>query len=362
MKKYTDELSDLANPDTVDPTVDPKDQTPQSNIFTPYLGERINEKLVDGLFDKSRIEGFSTGYRCIDKIVDGIKVGSLTVLVAGTGMGKSILAINILIHLNRDQGMPVVYIDLENGELEALERIIKMWHGETLPEDFFSNEKYKEDVLRMKDELKTFHYYSHDDYPNVSRDMILKTVRYHARQGAKVFLIDPLECIPAEDVYDKQREEGIIVRDLKNLAQEEKIAIILCHHFRKTQSGRDVYVGSIEEIETPKVRIPMLDDIRGTSEIGDASTGVWALVRLNGGERVQGQKDRALFRVLKNRFGDLGDTYLNFESYPLGFYELTTEETIELYSGKMEAKIKKSKDKREKRQVVAEESFLLDNG
>ena len=361
MKKYTDELADLANPDTVDPTVDPKDTTPHSNIFSPFLGERINEKLVDGLFDKSRIEGFSTGYRAIDKIVDGIKVGSMTVLVAGTGMGKSILAINILVHLNRDQGIPVVYIDLENGELEAVERIIKIWHGDSLPEDFFTNEKYKPDVLKMKDELNSFHYYSHDDYPNVSRDMILKTVRYHARQGVKVFLIDPLECIPAEDVFDKQREEGVIVRDLKNLAQEEKIAIILCHHFRKTQSGRDVYVASIQEIETPKVRIPMLDDIRGTSEIGDASTGVWALVRLNGGEKVMGQKDRALFRVLKNRFGDLGDTYLNFESHPLGFYELTTEEFIELYAEKMDMKVQKKQEKRNKHKVEAETSFLLEN-
>lgn len=360
MKKLTERVSRLADPDTVEPVADTATETADSK-FTPNLGERIDDTTLSGLFDKSRTDGFPTGYRSIDKIVGGIKIGSLTVLVAGTGMGKSILAMNILVNLNRDQGMPVVYIDLENGKLETLERIIKIWHGENLPEDFFTQEKYKQDVLRMKEELKTFRYYSHDDYPDVSREIILQTVKYEARQGVKVFLIDPLECIPAYDIFDKQREEGVIVRDLKNLAQEEKIAIILCHHFRKTQSGRDVFVSSVTEIEPPKARIPMLDDMRGTSEIGDASTGVWALVRLNGGEKKLNEKDRALFRVLKNRFGSLGDLYLNFESHPLGFFELTTEEYVELYHQKVELKAEKTKRSRDNSKDLSEKSFLLEN-
>lgn len=348
------EILDLENPQSV--VVLP---TTGSDKVEPLLSKRINDGLIEGLFDEKRIIGYPTGYRSIDKIVDGLKVGSLTVLVASTGMGKSILAMNILVHLNRDHKLPVVYIDLENGTLETTERLIKIWNGELLPEDFFQNAKYKSDVVKMREEFSTFHYYSHDDFGHVkiSREIVIKLIRYQAQRGVKVFLIDPLECIPADDVFDKQREEGLIVRELKNVAQEENIAIILCHHFRKTSSsGRDTFVGSISDVDAPKVRIPTLDDMRGTSEIGDAATGVWALVRLNGADG-EASKDRALFRVLKNRFGHLGDTYLNFFTHPLGFKELTTEEVIDLYSEKSERKAKRSQEKKKESKdlIVIEE-------
>lgn len=335
-EKDRQELSDLANPDSVVSAVKP------DGAVKPLLSERIDKDLVDGLFNANRTEGFSSGYRSIDKVVDGLKVGSLNVLVAATGMGKSILAMNILVHLNRDQGLPVVYIDLENGALETTERLIKIWQGENLPEDFFQNEKYRQDVVTMREDFKTFHYYSHDDFKKISREVVLKVIKYHARKGVKIFLIDPLECIPDEEVYNKQQEEGLIVRALKNLAQEENIVIILCHHFRKTASGRDTFVGSIADVDTPKIRIPTLDDMRGTSEIGDAATGVWALVRLNGADGST-STDRALFRVLKNRFGHLGDAYLDFIPHPLGFKELTTRDYAELVSERIQKKKKKDK-------------------
>jgi len=351
MEKYKNEINDLENPQAL-VAISAKEK------IEPSLSKRIDDEIVTGLFDPNRIDGFPTGYRSIDKIVDGLKVGSLTVLVASTGMGKSILAMNILVHLNRDHKMPVVYIDLENGTLETTERLIKIWQGDNLPTDFFKDPKYKEDVVKMRDEFKTFHYYSHDDLNTVSRSVISRLVRYHAQKGVKVFLIDPLECIPADDVFDKQREEGLVVRELKNIAQEENVAIIICHHFRKTSSsGRDTFVGSIADVDSPKVRIPTLDDMRGTSEIGDASTGVWALVRLNGSDGKESE-DRALFRVLKNRFGRLGDTYLIFSSYPLGFRELTTLEYIDMVEEKTDRKIKRKKKAEDEKKIDSDSNIL----
>lgn len=332
------------------------------------IATRLSERVIDGLFNSDRTTGISTGYRGIDKLVGGLRMGGLTVLVASTGMGKSILAMNILVNINRDMQKPVVYIDLENGILETTERLVKIWHGENLPEDFFTatkpekQEQYKKDLVEMKKEFETFHYYSHSDFKSMDKRTILNVVKWWAKQGVKVFLIDPLECIPGEDVYDKQREEGVIVRELKNLAQDYKISIILCHHFRKTSSnGRDTFVGAIEDVDTPKIRIPTLDDMRGTSEIGDASTGVMALVRMNGADNNTGN-DIALFRVLKNRFGNLGDMYLKFTPNPLGFSELSTEELIEFLekkSIKSKKRVEKSKKDTDIEQNIEKDEGLL---
>jgi len=338
-EKHKDEISDLANPNTA-----PLGQAVDTKV-KGLISDRIDDKFVDDLYSSDRSIGFSTGFRSIDKLIGGLKAGHLNILAAVTGSGKSYLSMGILVNVNKLLDQPVLYIDLENGSLETTERLIRLWNGELLPRNFFLDPKYKQDVIRMKDEFKNFYYYSQDDFPEVNKENVLKLIRYYARaKNVKVFLVDPLECIPGKDVADKEDEEAVIARALKNIAQQEKVCIILCHHLRKGSSnGRDVFVSSISEVSTPKIKIPVLDDVRGASGISNAVTGVWALARMNRAEN--GNLDKVLFRVLKNRFGKEDDAYLNFSYDPIGFTELTTEELLELAVEKEE----KLKEKRKKK-------------
>ena len=185
------------------------------------LGSRVTQEVVDKLFDPERVVGYSTGYDGLDRIVGGLKAGSLTIVgAAASGMGKSVFGINLLVNLNREFKLPACYIDLENGVVESLERIIKIWHGDALPEDFFKR-NYKDDVLRMRHDFDGLSYFSHEDIGESSRAKILKLVKYHAERNFKVFLIDPLEVIPADDCPDSMREMALTIKDLKNYAQEK---------------------------------------------------------------------------------------------------------------------------------------------
>lgn len=311
-QKDRNELTELATPTVSVPEVAGKP-----------LGERINQEVVDKLFDKDRVIGYSTGYSGLDAIVGGLKAGSLTIIGAGTsGMGKSVFGINLLVNLNREFNLPVCYIDLENGVLESLERIVKIWHGDDLPENFFRGD-YKEDVLKMSKDFKTFSYFSHEDIGASSRQKILKLVNYHANLGFKVFLIDPLEVIPSEDGdVDQMREESLVVKNLKDLAQEKGLVILLLHHIRKVQSGGDAFIKSINDVEPPKMRIPVMDDFKGLGKTTDLATGVWVIVRMTASKNER-EKSKTLLRVLKNRFGDLGDVYLQYQAKTLRFVELT---------------------------------------
>lgn len=310
------------------------------------LSVRLNSTLIDKLFDKSRTKGISTGFTNIDSIVGGLRAGSLTVFGASTGMGKSVLAINILIHLNRDLNIPVVYIDLENGVLESTERIIRIWHSGTLPDDFFDKpDLYKEDVVKMTKRIfNDFFYYSHENFERISQSSILTLVKYQALRGQKVFLIDPLQAIPGDDVFNTQEEEGNIVKALKNIAQEMNLVIILCHHIRKTVSGGDTFVKSIADIDAPKMRVPSLDDLRGSGKIGDYATGVWTLVRINNSDEAD-DRNRTLLRILKNRFGNLGDVRLMFDPDTLTFRQFSVNETVAVIEEQAENRKKKWKKK-----------------
>lgn len=316
-QKDRNEITELASPTVSVPEVAGKP-----------LGERISQEVVDKLFDKDRVIGYSTGYAGLDAIVGGLKAGSLTIIGAGTsGMGKSVFGINLLVNLNREFKLPVCYIDLENGVLESLERIVKIWHGDALPEDFFRR-NFKDDVLRMSDDFKTFSYFSHEDIGESSRQKIVKLVNYHAMRGFKVFLIDPLEVIPAEDGdVDQMREESLVVKNLKDLAQEKGLVILLLHHIRKISSGGDAFIKSIHEVEPPKMRIPVMDDFKGLGKTTDLATGVWVIVRMNA-SKSEKEKSKTLLRVLKNRFGDLGDVYLQYQAQTLRFVEYTPEKKL----------------------------------
>lgn len=305
------------------------------------LAIRLNDKLIDGLFDKSRTRGMPTGFSHIDQIMGGLRAGSLTVFGASTGMGKSVLALNILIHINRDLRLPVVYIDLENGVLESTERIIRIWFADELTDDFFNYpEKYKDDVAKMTKEIfSDFYYYSHDNFETISQSSILRLVKYHALKGQKIFLIDPLQAIPGDDVLNTQEEEGNIVKELKNLAQELNLTIILCHHIRKTVSGGDTFVKSIADIDSPKLRVPSLDDLRGSGKIGDYATGVWTMVRINNSTEAD-DRNKTLFRILKNRFGNLGDVRLVFNPMTLTFRQFSVNETVQIIQAQIEKKKK----------------------
>lgn len=313
-QKDRNELTELASPTMSVPVVAGKP-----------LGDRINQEVVDKLFDKDRVVGYSTGYEGLDKIVGGLKAGSLTIIGAGaSGMGKSVFGINLLVNLNKQFKLPVCYIDLENGVLESLERIVRIWHGDTLPEDFFRR-NFKDDVLRMSDDFKSFSYFSHEDIGESSRQKILKLVNFHAERGFKVFLIDPLEVIPSEDAeVDQMREESLIVKNLKNLAQEKGLVILLLHHVRKVQSGGDTFIKSINDVEAPKMRIPVMDDFKGLGKTTDLATGVWVIVRMNNAKSSK-ERSKTLLRVLKNRFGDLGDLYFQYHPETLIFTEYTKE-------------------------------------
>ena len=293
------------------------------------ISDKFTENLTKQAYNWRRVNGFPTGIKMIDTRIGGLKVGSLTVIGATTGTGKSVFGINLLVNLNRDYNLPVVYIDLENGLVESVERLVKIWHGDLLPEDFFTNERYKEDFKRMADDFDTFTYLSHTEIKNKTKDKIIKIVSYYADQGHKIFLIDPLQLVPAKDLqgFEKQKQMADAIDELKSLAQSKDLVIVVLHHIRKVSSDSNNYVTRVAEVQEPKIRIPTIDDLRGSGEIGDSSTGAWVLAR---NDNAKNEKDRnmTLLRVVKNRFGAKADVVLEFNPKTLIFRERTIDDDI----------------------------------
>jgi replicative DNA helicase len=279
------------------------------------------ESIIDRIFDKGRLQGYKVGIQPLNDLIGGIRLGTLTILAGSTGMGKSIVSLNIANDLV-NAGVPVFYADLENGAEETIERIIRIKHGIT--EEYFRDEANKGDNLSKIKELDCFDYMTHSfleviQYERLGIKAFLSLLQIQVDSGVKVIFIDPLQALERENNKDNAyNEQGQLVKELKEFAQRNNVAVIVNHHIRKSISSNGQFVMDLDDEIVVKYRIPNIDDLRGSGKITDYATDVWAVVR-KAGATDKVEKGKMLFRVLKSRRKSVGDCklWLNVDTLQL---------------------------------------------
>lgn len=279
------------------------------------------ESIIDRIFDKGRLQGYKVSIPPLNDLIGGIRLGTLTILAGSTGMGKSLVSLNIANDLV-NAGVPVFYADLENGAEETIERIIRIKHG--LPEEYFRDETNKEDNLSKIKQLDCFDYMTHSfleviQYERLGIKAFLSLLQVQVDSGAKVIFIDPLQALERENNKDNAyNEQGQLVKELKEFAQRNNVAVIVNHHIRKSISSNGQFVMDLDDEIVVKYRIPNIDDLRGSGKITDYATDVWAVVR-KAGATDKVEKGKMLFRVLKSRRKSVGDCklWLNVDTLQL---------------------------------------------
>lgn len=279
------------------------------------------ESIIDRIFDKGRLQGYKVSIPPLNDLIGGIRLGTLTILAGSTGMGKSLVSLNIANDLV-NAGVPVFYADLENGAEETIERIIRIKHG--LPEEYFRDEANKEDNLSKIKQLDCFDYMTHSfleviQYERLGIKAFLSLLQVQVESGAKVIFIDPLQALERENNKDNAyNEQGQLVKELKEFAQRNNVAVIVNHHIRKSISSNGQFVMDLDDEIVVKYRIPNIDDLRGSGKITDYATDVWAVVR-KAGATDKVEKGKMLFRVLKSRRKSVGDCklWLNVDTLQL---------------------------------------------
>ncbi len=73
---------------------------------------------------RGQLNGLETGYRALDQIVQGLQPGSMTIIGARPGTGKTALALGILVHVGAVVRRPALYFSLEMSRQELAERIL----------------------------------------------------------------------------------------------------------------------------------------------------------------------------------------------------------------------------------------------
>lgn len=264
--------------------------------------------LISKVFDSQK--GILTGFPSLDNITGGFKGGGLYILAAATGMGKSLLLLNILVNLAK-KGHRSLYFDLENGAPLTAQRALMMWYG--LDGEYFKDKKNIPDAETRYEAISEWiDIYDHENLYEIA-DMaglnLLDAVRNLIRgSDVEIIAIDPLQAFEiGVSEHQVLRVQTDATRQLKELAQSLNKPIVICHHVRKSSNSGGSWLEDIEDAAVVKYRLPSIDELKGSSGITQYATDVWAMVRTAAHKEKEG-RGKTYLRILKARKGAQGDT------------------------------------------------------
>lgn len=288
--------------------------SPRQDTHIAGALEAAFEEIFKRMGSDGSAVGLSTGFSGLDDLIRGLQKSRLYVLAARPGMGKTALALNILLsvairlfqdweHRHREDqsgssrpDSGVLFVSMEMPRSEIAERLLSLKgrvDGRRIAKGEL-NEVEQFAFMEGADVLRALPVYV-DDTPGMTITKLEAICRREARKnGIKLIVVDHLGLIEPENRKNFQQEAhtAMVSRRLKVLANSLEIPVLaLC------QLNRDV--------ERREDKRPRLADLRSSGAIEQDADTVMFLHRpevYEPGIR-PGEADLA---VLKNRGGELG--------------------------------------------------------
>lgn len=241
-------------------------EKPQISPMSDFFQEAMDRMRTKGI-----ISGISTGLPTLDDIDGGLDPEELVVVTGETGMGKTNLAMNVLYHV-ADKGIPVLFFTLEMSKVEVVQRFYQL-HGE-------------------RDSIAEYPVLFHSGTEDVDVRLLRECIRAAvADHGVKVVAIDHLHYF-ARSAENNREQLEVLTREIKLMAREFQVTVILIAHTRKLSGGQER---------------PYLADIKDTSSVAQDADQVIIVWR---NTRTTDPADRYTlhFEVAKNRLKGKCDT------------------------------------------------------
>lgn len=282
---------------------------------TPELMNKVIENIHKMADNKSDVTGVKTGFRDLDRLTHGFQPGDLIILAARPSMGKTAVALNLVMNVAAYQ--PDKAVALFSLEMSAESLAMRLLSAKSRVE----GDKLKTGRLNANDEWNLVNEASMalkkskifiDDTPGTKvTEIFSKCRRLQAEEGLSMVVIDYIQLISGNNSgrgeINRQQEVSEISRNLKALARELKVPVIAL-----SQLSRNV--------ESREDKKPQLSDLRESGAIEQDADIVMLLFRK--AYYSQEAKDEAEktgseeleINVAKHRNGATRRIYLAFEA------------------------------------------------
>ena len=272
---------------------------PVSAVVLAVL-DRLEELSKSG----QEVPGLSTGLPDLDRAISGLNKSDLILLAARPGMGKTSMALNVLLHAGKFSGTTVVFFSLEMSREQLVTRLIS---GEAyvdnkhLTTGRLSDEEWDSIALAAAALGKT--QILIDDNPSLSvADMNAKCRRVDNLGLVVIDYLQLMQSAGGSQKYSGENRQQVvsdISRALKIMAKELNVPVVcLSQLSRGPESRAD--------------KRPMLSDLRESGAIEQDADIVMFLYRDDYYNGDSEDRNIAECIIAKNRHGETGTVELQW--------------------------------------------------
>lgn len=264
-----------------------------------------------------------TGFKLFDEYYL-LRPGTLTVLAAFTGVGKSALAINICMAVAR-QGLAVAYYSLEMGMGELASRAMSKSAG--LPACVIMNEQLNENQMKFYnlavERNKNLPVYF-DDRSTVDFNKTIRSIRKLVKtKNIKLAIIDYLQ-IYGQIGDDAEESISLMARASKNIAKETGIAVLLLSQLnRSTQHPNLKMLRGSGQIEESADNIVLIDRPEAYPDN--------KVTKYEGAFKDQPIQKTAKLILAKGRGVGIGSRLVGYEAQHTRFFEIVPQQAEKHY-------------------------------
>lgn len=192
----------------------------------------IMRNLVDTWQQRAEMDGslmgYSTGFDAIDKRTMGLQAPDLTIIAAGSGKGKTTLAMNMVQSVAIDQNKPVLVFSLEMSGEQLLDRLAASVGEiplEIIKNGTVFNTDHQHKVVPAVHKIKKANLHI-DDRGGLTIGQIQATARrFFQKHGEGLLVVDYIGLVSAKG-SNKQEQIAMVSGGLKSLAKELSIPVV----------------------------------------------------------------------------------------------------------------------------------------
>lgn len=255
----------------------------------------VYDRLTELAASESAIPGLSTGLTDLDRAISGLNKSDLILLAARPGMGKTSMALNILLEAGKKSGKNVAFFSLEMSREQLALRLIssecfvdnkKLVTGKLTEEDW-------EKVAVAADSLNRSKILIDDDSSVTVADINAKCRRV---EDLGLVIIDYLQLMQSAGgrTYSGENRQQVvsdISRALKIMAKELNVPVLCLSQLSRANESRSD-------------KRPMLSDLRESGAIEQDADIVMFLYREGYYDKDTPNPNLAECIIAKNRHGE----------------------------------------------------------
>lgn len=196
------------------------------------VSEGVRELLQE--VSERPVRGLDTGFSRLDSAINGLEVGTLTVLGARPKVGKSAFLLNVARNIAYNTRAPVLYVDTEMSTREQQFRLLSLLSAVTereIKDGSFTSDPTKKAAIEQAIEIIESGLILHKYYPDFTPEGIASLTRKYVHQfGVSCLIFDYIK-LPDADLQlignvKEHQALGYLVVALKNLAGQLQIPTV----------------------------------------------------------------------------------------------------------------------------------------